>query len=87
MAAHKLNVAILSPHHTVFYGEASSLSLKNQLGRFDILPQHANFVSTIQDFIVLHHGRHKKFLTIGRGIVYCRENNVKIFVGLSPQAS
>lgn len=85
MAANKLNVSILNPHHTMFYGEASSLSLKNELGTFDILPQHANFVSTIQEFIVLYHGRNAKRLTIDRGIVYCRENTVKIFVGVPNQ--
>lgn len=87
MASHKLNVTIVSPHHTVFHGTATAISLKNELGPFDILPEHANFISTIEEFVILRQGSQQQRLPINRGIVYCRENIVKIFVGLQPLAS
>ena len=40
-----LQVRIVSPKGEVFKGEATAVSSRNSVGNFDILPQHANFVT------------------------------------------
>jgi hypothetical protein len=43
-----LTVKIISPTQTIFDGEAYSISSVNSLGKFDILPFHANFITLVQ---------------------------------------
>lgn len=43
-----LNVKIFSPTQTIFEGEAVSISSVNSVGKFDILPFHANFITLVQ---------------------------------------
>ena len=43
-----LTVKIISPTQTIFDGEAYSISSINSLGKFDILPYHANFITLVQ---------------------------------------
>lgn len=44
----RLRVRILSPQGTVWEGEAESVSSVNSQGPFDLLPQHAHFISLIE---------------------------------------
>lgn len=46
--ADSLNVKIFSPTQTIFEGEAVSISSVNSMGKFDILPFHANFITLVQ---------------------------------------
>lgn len=48
MAKDVLNVKIISPTQTIFDGEALSISSVNSLGKFDILPFHANYITLVQ---------------------------------------
>lgn len=48
MAKNVLQVKIISPTQTIFDGEAYSISSVNSLGKFDILPFHANFITLVQ---------------------------------------
>lgn len=43
-----LTVHILSPGGVVWEGEAISVSSANSQGPFDLLPQHAHFVSLVE---------------------------------------
>ncbi len=49
-----LQLKISSPKQTFYEGPALSVSSINSAGKFDILPQHANFVTLVenQDIIV-----------------------------------
>lgn len=48
MANNILTVKILSPTQTIYDGPAFSVSSFNSMGRFDILPMHANFITMVQ---------------------------------------
>jgi hypothetical protein len=48
MAQNLLKVKILSPTQTIYDGEAVSVSSVNSMGKFDILPYHANFITLVQ---------------------------------------
>lgn len=48
-----LEVKIQSPKAILYQGKALSVSSKNSLGNFDILPLHANFITIIQNEPIL----------------------------------
>ncbi len=45
----KLKVIINSPDKIIWNGVATSVSSKNSAGSFDVLPEHANFITMIQN--------------------------------------
>lgn len=40
-------VEVANPDELIWEGEAQSVSAENSAGKFDVLPQHANFVTII----------------------------------------
>ncbi len=44
-----LQVRIISPKKMIYAGNASSVSSVNSAGKFDILSQHANFITLIKN--------------------------------------
>lgn len=80
-----LHVQILSPKQTIFYGEALALSSKNSAGKFDILPQHANFITLIENQPIKIFLPEKKSLNFNfpRAIIYTSQNLVKIYTDIT----
>lgn len=48
-----LHVRILSPQKLILNIQAFAVSSKNSKGVFDILPQHANFITVIENELIL----------------------------------
>lgn len=66
-----------------FEGEAEAVSSQNQLGKFDILPGHANFITFIFKNLTIHlKNKEKKFFEFERGVLEVSKNKVNIFLGL-----
>ena len=77
-----LSITILRRDGPVFDGEAEALSSVNEVGPFDILPQHGNFVCTVEKYVRIHKvGGGTEELPIDRGILRVKENKVEIYVG------
>lgn len=49
MAEELLHVRIISPQQLILETEATSVSSENSQGPFDILPEHANFITVIEN--------------------------------------
>lgn len=79
-----LNVKILTPKQTLFEGEALSVSSKNSSGKFDILPQHANFLTLIenQPLTVIKQNKEKITLNLVAGVIYAESNQVHIYTDI-----
>lgn len=79
-----LNVRILTPKQTLFEGEALSVSSKNSSGKFDILPQHANFLTLIenQPLTVIKQNKEKITLNLVAGVIYVESNQVHIYTDI-----
>lgn len=79
-----LSVEIITPEELLYSGPATALSTKNSAGPLSLLPQHTNFISVIEEQISLHlpDGSQQRF-QIDQGVLYCRENKVEIYVGIS----
>ena len=78
-----LTVKIRSPESTLFDGEAKSVSSINEKGRFDVLPQHAHFISLIRDLLVIYDQQDKlKTIKIDSGVMRVLDNKVDVFLGI-----
>jgi len=65
-----------------FEGKAKSVSSENKLGKFDVLPEHANFVSLIFNEVTIITEKGEKInYKFKRGVLKVSENKVRIFLG------
>lgn len=76
-----LNVKILTPKQTVFEGQALSVSSTNSVGKFDILPSHANFITLVenQSIEIQDMNRQMQTFQFSQAIIYNVSNKVSIF--------
>lgn len=77
-----LKVRIISPKEDIFVGEAQSVSSVNRAGPFDVLPQHAKFVTLVEDkpIVLRLPSGEKRSFSFPLAIVHVRENQVDIYI-------
>ncbi|MGI5826514.1 MAG: hypothetical protein ACOX50_03820 [Patescibacteria group bacterium] len=82
-----ISVSILNSEGTVFDGEVKALSSINEMGPFDVLPLHSNFISIIKDKVVVYlkSGGSKEF-KVDSGILKAAENKIQVFLGIETLA-
>ncbi len=78
----KIHVNIRNKDQVFFDGEVNALSSYNDVGLFDILPMHENFISLIKDKIILHNKEANKELKIKQGLLRVKDSKVNIYLGL-----
>lgn len=78
----KIHVTIKNRQNIYFDGEVNAITSFNDLGLFDILPKHENFISLIKNKIILHNKSEKKELKIDQGLLKVRDNKVDIYLGI-----
>lgn len=78
-----LHVRIISPQQLILDTEASSVSSKNSQGNFDILPQHANFITLTENSPIIVRpaaaGQKPQTFKFPLAIIVTRENKVNIY--------
>lgn len=86
MSAPTLHIRIISPQQLILDTEASSISSKNSQGSFDILPQHANFITLIENFpiVVRIPGQKPRAFKFPLAIIMNTENKVNIYTYIQP---
>ena len=80
-----LQVRILSPKKMIFLGQASSLSSNNSAGKFDILSQHANFITLVKNtpiFLIKDNGEKLTF-NFNLAIILAVNNIVTVYSDIS----
>ncbi len=84
-----LHVIIRSPKQILYEGEALSVSGVNSVGKFDVLPQHANFVTMVVHNPVIIQTPKKEKLTfhLPLAIIFNSENIVKIYTEIGSSLS
>ena len=79
-----LNVSVIWHHFTGaanFEVKAAAVSSENKIGRFDVLPGHANFISVVYNSLVVYTADKKQDVYFfKRGIIEASENSVKLFL-------
>ena len=63
-----------------FEGKAKAISSENKVGEFDILPEHANFISLIFNTLTIHTQEGEKTYEFSRGVLEVTEGKVRIFL-------
>lgn len=78
-----LQVKIQNREGEQFAGPAKAVTCVNDKGRFDILSQHANFISTIKDKAIIHlpEGGVKEF-NFENGVIQVSSDTVIIYLGV-----
>ena len=76
-----LAVTVLSPEEILYQGSALSVSSENYAGKFDILPKHASFLTFINNhpIEIVKVDQTKKTFNFDQGIIYIKDNIVKIY--------
>ena len=82
-ASKTIKVIIRDTENIIFDGEADRVSSYNEVGRFDIYPTHANFISIINQEVSLYKNNKKiKELKIEQAVMKVKQDFVHIFLGI-----
>lgn len=78
-----MHVSIRTTDAIVFNGEADRVSSFNEVGRFDVYPMHANFISILNKELTLYHNREKiKEMKIEQAVMKVKGDEIHIFLGI-----
>lgn len=78
-----LMVQVRNPETLLFSGNAVALSSVNEVGPFDVLPRHENFISLVNTKLIIFQEKHlKKEIPIEKGVMKAKANMVHIFLGV-----
>lgn len=84
MLNNNLHLKIISPRKELFDDAVLSISSINSVGKFDILPEHGNMITLIQNNPIIIKLLNKQTLTFAfpLAVVYVRKNLVTIFTDI-----
>lgn len=83
-----LTVKVESPERLIWEGKAASVSSINTAGPFDILPDHANMITLIENTpISIHTDAGDKEFTFPRAVISVHDDLVSIFTGIKVKDS
>ncbi len=81
--APQLTIIARAPFHIYYEGAARVVSAANQVGKFDILPGHADFFSVLTPGEVIIETETKAVnFNVSNGIIAVREDEVMLFVNI-----
>lgn len=79
----KIQVLIRRKDKIFFEGVVNAISSVNEVGPFDILPFHANFVCTVNQYVRIHLDNNlTRDYEIPKGVLYVKDNRVEVYVGV-----
>ncbi len=78
-----INLKVQDAENIIFEGEVDRISSFNDVGKFDVFPMHANFISIIRQELSFYHKNEKlKELKIEQAILKAKKDIVHIFLGI-----
>lgn len=77
-----IHVIIKNKERIIFDGQVNAVSSFNDVGLFDILPLHENFISLVKNKIILQDSAGQKEFKINNGLLKVKEDKVDIYLGL-----
>jgi F0F1-type ATP synthase epsilon subunit len=79
----QLTLVVKNRQNVVFQSPAYALSSENEIGSFDVLPEHANFISLIRKHIVIHRLGAPDFeIPISAGIMKVWKDQVNVYLDI-----
>lgn len=81
--ATEMTVVARAPFHLYYEGPAESVTATNKVGKFDVLPGHADFFSMLDPGeVVIGTTSDQVVFNIHNGIITVRNNEVMLFVNM-----
>ena len=78
-----LKVTIRDTENIIYKGEVERISSYNDIGRFDVYPMHANFISILKQELALYSKKEKiKELKLEQAVMKVKQDIVHIFLGI-----
>lgn len=78
-----LEVVVRKRDKLVYKGQAEAVSSVNLKGPFDILPEHANFITVIKDFIIVHKlDKTQEKYDLKNGVLYSADNTITVYLDI-----
>ncbi|MEP7166763.1 MAG: hypothetical protein ABI758_02170 [Candidatus Woesebacteria bacterium] len=78
-----LHVFIRNRENVLFNEDVVSISSRNEKGIFDILPLHGNFISLVEQRLILQRPDGTKTeIQVSNGILRASENRVEVYIGV-----
>lgn len=78
-----MRVVARAPFNLYYEGPAESVTATNRVGKFDILPGHADFFSMLDPGeVIIETSSDQIVFTIHNGIITVRDNEVMLFVDM-----
>jgi F0F1-type ATP synthase epsilon subunit len=78
-----INLTVRDTKDIIFQGEVDRISSYNEVGRFDIYPMHANFISILQQEITLFQNKQQvKKIEIEQAVLKIKQDVANIFLGI-----
>jgi len=79
----KLHVIARAPFNLYYDGPAEAVTATNKVGKFDILPEHADFFSILKPGeVIIETTSDPINFHIANGIITVRDNEVLLFVNM-----
>lgn len=79
----KLRVIARAPFQVYYEGLAEAVTATNKVGKFDILPGHADFFSMLSPGdIIIETSTEPVSFNISNGIITVRDNEVLLFINM-----
>jgi len=80
---HTMKLLIQDTENIVYEGEVERITSYNEMGRFDVYPMHANFISIITRQVDLYLNRQKiKEIKVEQAVMKVKKDEVRIFLGI-----
>lgn len=80
----RLYLQVKNRETTLYQGEVRAITSYNEVGTFDVLPEHANFISLIQKSLIIHELRgSKNEIKFDVALLRVSENKVEIYLGIT----
>lgn len=77
------NLKVLSREGIIFEGKTISITSYNEMGKFDVLAQHANFISLINKGLIIRDSKNTvREINFDNALMKVFKNNVEIYVGV-----
>ncbi len=82
--ANTIHLKISTPFEIIYEGDVESVSAANSQGKFDVLDQHANFITLVENkpITIRVKGSPPKELNFPLAILYAHENMVNIYTNI-----
>lgn len=79
--SNSMHVKVHAPYKVYYDDSATSISAENDTGPFDILPNHHNFMTLVnQCDVIVRNGEKEETIPVARGVMHVKADQVILFL-------